>query len=156
MTRAEVRALQQALNQSGLAYQVLGETLDEDGIYGPATDRVHRAYLDRDQSIPTVTPPPAKPWWASRAVLGILATVIAAAAGRMGWEIADDQITAILLQVVEVGGLAVAAWGTIKRKSAIDPTLVARLPGGRDVRLPVRSDRPGDADVDPRGAFRDR
>jgi peptidoglycan hydrolase-like protein with peptidoglycan-binding domain len=155
MTRSEVLALQQSLNESGFAYQILDEPLDVDGIYGPATDRVHRAWLDRDTAIPTVTPPPAKPWWASRAVLGLLATVIAAAAGRLGWEIADDQITALLLQVVEVGGLAVAAWGTVRRKGAIDPTLVARLPGGRDVRLPVRSDRPGDADTDPRGAFRD-
>ena len=155
MTRAETRSLQHAFNESGFAYQILGGPLDEDGIYGPATDRVHRAWLDRDTAIPTVTPPPAKPWWASRAVMGLLATVIAAAAGRMGWEIADDQITSLLLQVVEVGGLAVAAWGTIQRKGGIDCTLVARLPGGRDVRLPVRPHRQSNPDGDPRGAFRD-
>ncbi len=155
VTKQEVIALQQALNQSGLAYQVLGEPLIEDGIYGPDTDRVHRAYLDRDTTIPTVTPPPAKPWWASRAILGLLASLIAAIAGRLGWEIADDQITALLLQVVEVGGLAVAAWGTIRRKGAIDPTLVARLPNGAELRLPVRPHRTGNPSDDPRGVFRD-
>jgi hypothetical protein len=156
VTKAEIIALQQALNHAGLSYQILGEPLVEDGIYGPATDRVHRAYLDRDTAIPTVTPPPAKPWWASRAILGLLASLIAAIAGRLGWEIADDQITALLLQVVEVGGLAVAAWGTIRRKGAIDPTLVARLPSGSELRLPMRpqrADKPGYAD--PRGVFRD-
>jgi hypothetical protein len=156
MTKAEVLALQQALNQSGLAYQVLGEPLVEDGIYGPDTDRVHRAYLGRiDKTMPIVTPPPAKPWWASRAILGLLASMIAAVAGRLGWEIADDQITALLLQVVEVAGLAVAAWGTIRRKGAIDPTLVARLPNGSELRLPVRPHRTGNPSDDPRGIFRD-
>lgn len=155
MTKTEIIALQRALNHSGFAFQILGEPLAEDGIYGPATDRVHRAYLDRDTAIPTVTPQPAKPWWTSRAVLGLLASVLAMIAGRLGWEIADDQITAVLLQAVELGGLAVAAWGTVRRRGAIDPTLVARLPGGNDVRLPVRPQRQSPPGDDPRGAFRD-
>lgn len=155
MTKQEVLALQKALNQAGFAYQINGEPLAEDGIYGPATDRVHRAYLDQDTAIPTVTPAPAKPWWTSRAVLGLLASVLAMLAGRLGWEIADDQITALLLQAVELGGLAVAAWGTVRRRGAIDPTLVARLPGGNDVRLPVRAIRQSPPGNDPRGVFRD-
>jgi hypothetical protein len=85
-----------------------------------------------------------------------LASLIAAIAGRLGWEIADDQITALLLQVVEVGGLAVAAWGTIRRKGAIDPTLVARLPSGSELRLPMRTQRADKPRYeDPRGVFRD-
>lgn len=155
MTKREIVALQQSLNQSGFAYQILGEALKEDGIYGPATDRVHRAWLDRDTAIPTVTPQPAKPWWQSRAVLGLLASLLAMIAGRMGWSIDDGQITEILLRITEVGGLVVAAWGTIRRQAPIDSSLVARV-GTHAVRLPVRPERPGNPDDDPRGVFRDR
>lgn len=152
MTKREIVALQQSLNHSGFAYQVLGEALKEDGIYGPATDRVHRAWLDRDTRIPTVTPAPAKPWWQSRAVLGLLASLLAMIAGRMGWGVDEGQITDVLLKATELGGLAVAAWGTIRRQAPIDSTLVARV-GAHAVRLPVRPN--GTADSDPRGAFRD-
>jgi len=155
MTRREVLALQQSLNGSGYAYQLTGEPLVEDGIYGPATEHVHRAWQDQHTRIPTLTPSPAKPWWQSRAVLGLLASLLAMIAGRMGWSIDDGQITEILLRITEVGGLAVAAWGTIRRQAPIDPTLVARV-GARDVRLPVRPERKGNPDDDPRGVFRDR
>lgn len=143
MTRDEIIALQQALG------------VTPDGIYGPITQAAHRAYLDRindTPSVPNITPPPAKPWWASRAILGLLATVLASLAGRFGFEVDDDAITPLLLHAVELGGLAVAAWGTVRRSAPIDPTLVARV-GTRDVRLPVRSH--GAADSDPRGDFRD-
>ena len=83
----------------------------------------------------------------------LLASVLAMIAGRFGWSIDDGQITDILLKAVELGGLALAAWGTITRRAPIDPTLVARV-GNRDVRLPVPAERPGDSD-DPRGVFRD-
>lgn len=154
MTRAEIIALQRALNHSGLAYQVLGEPLDEDGIYGLNTQTVHQAHLDAVDrtAVPNVTPPSAKPWWASRAVLGLLAGVLAMLAGRFGWSIDDGQITDLLLKAVELGGLALAAWGTVRRSAPIDPTLVARV-GTRDVRLPVRTN--GAPDSDPRGVFRD-
>ena len=154
MTKREVLALQQTLNHSGFAYQVLGEPLTEDGIYGPATDRVHRAWLDRDTAIPTVTPPPAKPWWQSRAILGLLASLLAMIAGRMGWGVDEGQITDVLLKATELGGLALAAWGTLRRQAPIDPTLVARA-GTHTVRLPVRPNRARQPDDDPRGVFRD-
>ena len=154
MIKREIVALQQSLNQSGFAYQILGEALKEDGIYGPATDRVHRAWLDRDTRIPTVTPPPAKPWWQSRAVLGLLASLLAMIAGRMGWGVDEGQITDVLLKATELGGLVVAAWGTIRRQAPIDSTLVARV-GTHSVRLPVRPERSRQSDDDPRGAFRD-
>ena len=73
-------------------------------------------------------------------------------AGRLGWSIDDGQITDLLFKAVELGGLALAAWGTVRRSAPIDPTLVARV-GTRDVRLPVRAERT--PDDDPRGAFRD-
>jgi hypothetical protein len=74
----------------------------------------------------------------------------------MGLEIGSEEITAILLSLVEFVGLGLAMWGTIRRKGAIDPTLVARLPNGRDVRLPVRAERKtprGSGRTDPRGNF---
>jgi len=155
VTRTEVLGLQRALNGSGLAYAVLQEPLAEDGIYGPKTDRVHRWHLDHDTSIPTITPEPAKPWWQSRAIIGLLTVGLAWAAGKAGWLVDDEQITQILLAVMEAAGLLVATWGTIRRKGAIDPTLVARLPG-RDIRLPVRADREPprrSGRSDPRGYF---
>jgi hypothetical protein len=155
MTRSEILALQQALNHSGLAYQILGEPLVEDGIYGPATDRVHRAYLDRDTAIPTVTPPPAKPWWASRAILGLLAFATAEVLRRYGFDADSDSITTLLLQATELIGAAVAFIGTVRRNAPIDPTLVARLPGGSELRLPVRPNRQSHPSDDPRGVFRD-
>lgn len=146
MTRDEIIALQQALG------------VTPDGIYGPITQAAHRAYLDRindTPSVPNITPPPAKPWWASRTVLGLLASLLATIARRWGWEVDHESLTSVLLQGVEVAGLALAAWGTVRRSAPIDPTLVARLPGGRAVRLPVRTHGPGDPDADPRGVFRD-
>jgi hypothetical protein len=155
MTRTETLELQRRLNEIGLAYQILGEPLKEDGIYGPDTDRVYVNWLDRDSIIPSVTPEPAKPWWRSRAIMGLLTVGLAWAAGKAGWLVDDEQITQILLAVMEAVGLVVAAWGTVRRKGAIDPTLVARLPG-RDIRLPVRAERKtpgGPGRTDPRGHF---
>ena len=137
MTKSETLELQRRLNEIGLAYQILGEPLVEDGIYGPNTDRVYVNWLDRDSIIPSVTPEPAKPWWLSRAIIGWLTVGLAWGAGKMGWLVDDEQITQILLAVMEAVGLIVAAIGTVRRKGAIDPTLVMRLPHGRDVRLPV-------------------
>lgn len=157
VTRAEVRYLQQQLNAAGYGHLV------EDGIYGPKTAAAYARFEAR-QDLPAidmggervaVEPPlatPAKPWWQSRAILGLLASLLAMIAGRLGWSIDDGQITEMLLRAVELGGLALAAWGTVRRSAPIDPTLVARV-GTRDVRLPVRSH--GAADSDPRGDFRD-
>jgi hypothetical protein len=155
MTKNEVLELQRRLNEIGLAYQILGEPLKEDGIYGPDTDRVYVNWLDRDSIIPSVTPEPAKPWWRSRAIVGLITVGLAWGAGKMGWLVDDEQITQILLVVMEAVGLIVAAIGTVKRKGAIDPTLVMRLPG-RDIRLPVRTQRQsprGPGRSDPRGHF---
>ena len=156
MTKNETIALQRRLNEIGLAYQTLGENLEEDGIYGKRTREVHRAWLDQDAEVPTITPEAAKPWWRSRAIMGLLTVGLAWAAGKAGWLVDDEQITQILLAVMEAVGLLVATWGTVRRKGAIDPTLVARLPHGRDLRLPVRPERKtpgGPGRTDPRGHF---
>ena len=152
MTRTEILELQKSLNESGFAFQTIGEPLDEDGIYGPNTDHVDRAWLDRDTSVPTVSPTPAKPWWTSRAILGLSATIIAMIAGQFGFEVENEQITQVLLQAVELGGLIVATWGTIRRKGQIDPTLVARV-GSKEVRLPTKTQT--QQNEDPRGSFKD-
>ena len=126
-----------------------------DGIYGPITQRAHQNHLDViDRTpVPNLTPVAAKPWWASRAVLGLLATALALVAGQMGFEVDDAQLTGVLLQAVELGGLALATWGTVRRKAPVDPTLVARL-GTRDIRLPLPAYRPSPPS-DPRGSFSD-
>jgi hypothetical protein len=145
MTRTETLALQRALNGSGLAYAVLGEPLAEDGIYGPNTDRVHRWHLDHDTSIPTITPEPAKPWWTSRGLLGGLATIIVGVAGLAGYALDVAQITEIVVSASALVAGILSTVGSLRRKGAIDPTLVMRLPG-RDIRLPVlphRQDRTG-------------
>ena len=146
MTRAEVRQLQINLNDLGYG------PLTVDGIYGPKTDAAFRKQSQENITPEVIYPPVAKPWWTSRAVLGLLASVLAMIAGRFGFEVNDGQITDLLLKAVELGGLALAAWGTVRRSAPIDPTLVARV-GTRDVRLPVRTH--GTPDDDPRGVFRD-
>ena len=155
MTRTEILELQKSLNESGFAFQVLGEPLTEDGIYGPNTDHVYRAWLDQDTKVPTVAPAPAKPWWTSRAILGLSATILAMIASQFGFEIENEQITQVLLQVVELGGLIVATWGTIRRKGQIDPTLVARM-GSTEVRWPSsHCPHQSQQNEDPRGSFKD-
>jgi hypothetical protein len=146
MSKSEILELQRRLNEVGLAYLVLGEPLAEDGIYGPDTDRVYTEWLDRDSVMPSVTPPPAKPWWTSRGLLGGLATIIVGVAGLAGYALDVAQITEIVVSASALLAGILSTVGSIKRKGAIDPTLVARLPGGRDVRLPVlphRQDRTG-------------
>ena len=141
MTRAEIIAIQSELG------------VKADGIWGPITAAAYAARMAHEAPhAPVVMPPVSKPWWQSRAVLGLLASVLAMIAGRFGWSIDDGQITEMLLRAVELGGLVLAAWGTVRRSAPIDPTLVARV-GDRAIRLPVRTHRAPDSD--PRGVFRD-
>ena len=147
--KPSVLVMQQKLNASGRGYD-----LKEDGIYGPRTAAAYRDYLARMESdVPLVPPAPDKPWYLSRALVGLLASFIAIGANRLGWTLDATQLVQVLVSAVEVGGLALAFWGTVTRRAAIDPTLVARV-GGRDVRLPVPAEREIDPE-DPRGLFRD-
>lgn len=120
MTHAEIIALQQQLNAAGAALTV-------DGVYGPATAQAYQAWLNANTpaDMPTPAPPAAKPWWASRAILGLLATLIANLASRSGYVVEAGALTDALLQLVEVGGLVVALWGTVRRTAPLDPSLVA-------------------------------
>ncbi|MBP6733524.1 MAG: hypothetical protein KA142_02325 [Chromatiaceae bacterium] len=129
MTRAGTLTIQRQLNAAGWR-------LREDGIYGPATARAYQAWLNAHtpESMPTPAPVAAKPWYLSRAILGLLASAAATLAGQAGWMVNADEITALLVQLVEVGGLVLAFIGTVRRRAPIDPTLAA--PG---LRFPTRA-----------------
>ena len=148
MTRAEIITLQRDLKERGYGLVV-------DGVYGPRTAKAYQDWLDQHtpQDVNTPAPAAAKPWWTSRAILGLLATVLAMLAGRFGLEIDDATLTPILLQIVELGGLVVAAWGTVTRKAPIDNSLVARV-HGQSVRLPsAHSLSPDGSSDQPSGPF---
>ncbi len=138
MTRAEILTLQRAINAE------FGWGLREDGIYGPQTAEAYQYYLNQKtpRNVPTPAPPAAKPWYLSRAILGLLASAAATLAGVAGWMVDAHEITTLLVQLVEVGGLVLAFIGTVRRHQPIDPTLVA--PG---VRYPTRA-----PDLSPDGA----
>lgn len=152
MTPERVLQIQQHLNVLGFG------PLDEDGIYGPATAAAYDRYLD---TVPgdTETPPPAIPWYLSRAVVGAVATIGVSIAGALGVILEAEATTELAMSIITVVTGGLAWYGSIKRVHPIDPTLV--LPG---VRLPAQRVRPGSvstrparaADVDrARGHFAD-
>lgn len=122
MTKQEIIALQTSLREQGYPVVV-------DGIYGPQTRDAYSKYLDKDTNVPTVVPLAVKPWWQSRAVLGLLATILVGLARRYGLEVDQGGLTDVLLQVAEVAGVALAFYGTVKRSAPLDSGLV--LPGVR-------------------------
>ena len=147
MTKADTLKLQRAINAE------FGWGLREDGVYGPKTAEAYQYYLDQKtpRNVPTPAPGGAKPWWQSRAVIGLLVSLIAVIAERMGWTVNANELTTLLVQLAEVGGLALAFVGTVRRRAAIDSSLVA--PG---LRYPTRTppvppDRPTDRPTGPFG-----
>lgn len=135
MTRAEIVTLQRDLKERGYGLVV-------DGVYGPRTAEAYQDWLNQHTPQDVITPAPAaaKPWYLSRAVIGILVSLIAVITERMGWIVDANTLTTLIVQLAEVAGLALAFIGTVRRRAAIDSTLVA--PG---VRLPTRA-RPVPAD----------
>ncbi len=163
MTRAEVRELQTRLNESGFAYQVLGEPLEIDGIYGRDTDLVYRAWLDRDTAVPTIAPPIAEPWWKKKSILVMAAGLIAGGAGIAGYDLDALRISELLSAIAGAVTILLGIVQTIKGEAPVDPTLLARTPA-RDVRFsgmrqrvalpPERQpDKPWPREPDPRGNF---
>ena len=122
MTKDEIITLQSKLNDHGYNLAV-------DGVYGPKTEQAYAAYLDRDPAVPTVVPPAVKPWWQSRAVLGLLATILVGLARRYGIEMDQGGLTDAMLNILESAGVVLAFWGTIKRTAPLDSSAV--LPGVR-------------------------
>lgn len=142
MTRAETLEIQRQLG------------LKADGIYGPKTAQAYQRWLDENTvpSMPTPAPKPAAPWWRHKVVIGLLATALAGLTAQ--WGVDANELTAILLQLAEVAGLVLAAWGTVPAQAvAVDPTLVARV-HGQSVRLPSAHKVPPDGSSDqPSGPF---
>lgn len=138
MTKAEILTLQRDLKARGYSLVV-------DGVYGPATAEAYQDWLDQHtpQEVNTPAPPAAKPWYLSRAVIGILVSLIAVITERMGWIVDANTLTTLAVQLAEVAGLALAFLGTVKRRAAIDPSLV--LPG---LRLPTRASQVPADDTD--------
>ena len=136
MTKTEILSIQRQLG------------LKADGIYGPKTAAAYQAWLNSNtvESMPTPAPRPAAPWWRHKVVIGLLATALAGITSR--WGVDADELTAILLQLAEVAGLVLAAWGTVPAQSVpVDPTLVARV-GIKSVRLPSAHSVPADSEAD--------
>ena len=142
MTKTEILSIQRQLG------------LKADGIYGPKTHDAYQRWLDANtvESMPTPAPRPAAPWWRHKVVLGLLASALAGLTAQ--WGVDANELTAILLQLAEVAGLVLAAWGTVPAQAvAVDPTLVARV-HGQSVRLPSAHSLPTErADDRPAGPF---
>lgn len=115
MTKQEIIKLQIKLNEAGYGPLVV------DGKYGTKTEEVYRKYLDElDPKVPTVIPPPKKPWWTSKAVLGSLATIIASILGVVGYSIDASMISEILVASVTAITGILSLIGTINRKGEIE------------------------------------
>lgn len=129
MTKSEIIKIQTQLVKAGWPIEV-------DGIYGPKTHNAYQSWLNANTpaTMPTPAPAAAIPWWQSRAIVGILVSVVAVIAERMGWIVDADTLTTLAVQFAEFAGLALAFVGTVRRRAPIDSSLVA--PG---VRYPTRS-----------------
>jgi len=135
MTKNEIAALQREINKT------TGFNLTVDGRYGPKTEEAYQYYINQrtPASVETPVPLAPKPWWTSRSIWGLLATILAGIAGRSGYVVDAEGLTNVLLQVVEVGGLLLAFYGTVKRTAPVDGTLVApmlRIPTGAPIVQP--------------------
>lgn len=152
----EIRELQVRLNEGGFAFREIGETLETDGVYGSKTDRVYRAYLDRDPAIPSVTPRAALPWWRKPSLIVVVSGIASGALGIFGFEVDSAQMAEIFNSFIGFAVLAVGLYQTLRGEPPVDSTLVSRLPGGRDLRssgvrprLPAKR-RPDQPEPEPR------
>ncbi len=139
MTKAEITEVQRQLKEAGYY------TGRIDSIYGKKTHDAYQAWLNANtpESMPTPAPAAAKPWYLSRAVIGILVAIAAVAARNWDIEIDIEEATTL---AVGIGGLVMAFIGTIRRSSPIDPTLIAPgvryTPRASKVSTKCDSDRP--------------
>lgn len=129
MTKSEVTALQREINDT------CGFNLVVDGRYGPKTADAYQFYINQltPRRIATPVPPAPKPWWTSRAILGLIASGLALLAARWDWQINEESLTQLLFEVAQFAGLVMAFIGTVRRRAPIDAGAVLpgmRLPGG--------------------------
>lgn len=132
MTRAEIIELQTRLTELGYRPGPV------DGWYGEQTQRAYQTYLnDQNSSVPNLAPAPQKPWYLSRAMLGVLATIIASGAGIAGWAVDAGQLAEILSSLATLGFGILSFVGTIYRKGEIRRGKIAAVSeyGGVDDRL---------------------
>lgn len=126
MNRKDIKLLQQQLNAQGFG------PLVEDGIYGPNTATAYQRYLDINTSMEvTPAPPPTKPWWTSRAIIGAVITILLSVSGYfidVSSISATDATDAVVSILTGLAGI-LSLYGSIKRQNAIDNTLV--VPGVR-------------------------
>lgn len=132
MTKAEIIKIQGQLRAAGWPVR-------EDGIYGPETHDAYQSWLNLNtpSSMPTPAPAAVKPWYLSRAMIGILVAMVAVVVKNWGIEIDVEQATTL---AVGIGGLLMALIGTIRRSAPIDSSLIA--PGVRyPITAPVSPER---------------
>jgi ABC-type spermidine/putrescine transport system permease subunit II len=99
MTRSEIIAIQSELG------------VQADGIWGPITAAAYAARMAHEApGAPVALPPVSKPWWTSRAVLGLLASVLALLAGHS---------LLVLPYVVRVIGASLASFDFSIEEAAI-------------------------------------
>ncbi len=147
MTRTEILTLQRAINAE------FGWGLREDGVYGPKTADAYQYYLNQKtpRNVPTPAPAGAKPWYLSRAVIGVLVSLIAVITERMGWIVDANTLTTLVVQIAEVAGLALAFVGTVRRRAPIDGGLIVRGVRYANTAYPVSPDSPADKPAGPFG-----
>ena len=147
MSKPETRTPQRAINAE------FGWGLREDGIYGPKTAEAYQYYLNQKtpRNVPTPAPTGAKPWYLSRAVIGVLVSLIAVITERMGWIVDANTLTTLAVQVAEVTGLALAFVGTVRRRAHIDGGLIVRGVRYANTAYPVSPDSPADKPAGPFG-----
>lgn len=147
MTRTEILTLQRAINSE------FGWGLREDGVYGPKTADAYQYYLNQKtpRNVPTPAPAGAKPWYLSRAVIGVLVSLIAVITERMGWIVDANTLTTLVVQIAEVAGLALAFVGTVRRRAPIDGGLIVRGVRYANTAYPVSPDSPADKPAGPFG-----
>ena len=141
LTRDDIRAMQERLASLGF------EPGRADGVWVPRTAKAYDAYLATrsvEISVPMMAPPPAKPWWKSRRIIGAVVAVVAGLASAFaGVSVDATETTELVMQTVSLVGAVLAWYGSIKAARPIDPDLV--LPGvrlNRGLRKPVRSPAP--------------
>lgn len=156
MTCDKVLRLQKTLRDAGYDPGAI------DGRYGPQTRAAHTRYLNE---LPPDAPPlatPAKPWWLSRTIVGVVGVVIVGALGVHGVD--ASEITDWLMQAIELGFAALAIWGRVRADRPIAPVRLpgragdaGRLHGGAvDLSADRRNQVPDPADDPRRSGFGDR
>jgi len=142
--------------------------LREDGRLGPKTRAALRERalasaepLTRDEALDELAVPDAKPWWASRAVIGGLIVVAAQIASRFGWDVDVGLATEAALQLVTLFGAGLAWWGRVAAQAPISRKRLVpgvRLPGAdvdERLRQQVQRQRQAVAERSAAGVARD-